>query len=36
VNASRSILYAGHGEDFADKAAKEALILQQDMQKYLR
>jgi orotidine-5'-phosphate decarboxylase len=31
VNASRSILYAGKGEDFADKAREAALDLQQQM-----
>jgi orotidine-5'-phosphate decarboxylase len=35
VNASRSILYASAGEDFADAARKEALALQQEMQKYM-
>ncbi len=31
VNASRSILYAGDGKDFATAARKEALALQQEM-----
>lgn len=31
VNASRSILYASSGEDFAEKARAEALRLQQEM-----
>jgi orotidine-5'-phosphate decarboxylase len=31
VNASRSILYASDGEDFAEKAREEALALQQEM-----
>jgi orotidine-5'-phosphate decarboxylase len=32
VNASRSIIYAGNGEDFADAARAEALKIQQEMQ----
>ena len=32
VNSSRGIIYAGSGEDFADKARAEALILQKEMQ----
>jgi orotidine-5'-phosphate decarboxylase len=32
VNASRSIIYASNGEDFADAARAEALALQQQMQ----
>jgi len=32
VNASRSIIYAGNGEDFADAARAEALNIQQQMQ----
>ena len=32
VNASRSIIYAGNGEDFADAARAEALSMQQQMQ----
>jgi len=35
VNASRSILYASSGTDFADRAADEARILQQEMATYL-
>lgn len=31
VNASRSILYASSGSDFAEKAREEALIMQQQM-----
>ena len=31
VNASRSILYASNGEDFADKAREEALKMQKEM-----
>jgi orotidine-5'-phosphate decarboxylase len=32
VNASRSIIYAGNGKDFADAARAEALNMQQQMQ----
>ena len=35
VNASRSILYASDGTDFADQARKEAKQLQQEMGQYL-
>lgn len=35
VNASRSILYAGNGEDFAEKARQEALAIQQQMDRLL-
>lgn len=35
VNASRSILYASHGEDFAVKAREEALKMQQEMAQLL-
>lgn len=35
VNASRSILYASAGEDFAEKAREEALKLQQEMDQLL-
>ncbi len=35
VNASRSILYAGNGADFADEARKEAQRMQQEMASYL-
>jgi orotidine-5'-phosphate decarboxylase len=35
VNASRSIIYASNGEDFADAARAEALGLQQQMQAQL-
>ncbi|GAB4132852.1 MAG: orotidine-5'-phosphate decarboxylase [Bacteroidia bacterium] len=35
VNASRSILYASSGEDFAEKARAEALRMQQEMAQYL-
>ncbi|MFM6954124.1 MAG: orotidine-5'-phosphate decarboxylase [Sphingobacteriaceae bacterium] len=31
VNASRSIIYASNGEDFAERAREEALRMQQDM-----
>jgi orotidine-5'-phosphate decarboxylase len=36
VNASRSILFAGDGTDFAEKAAKEAQSMQQKMESLLR
>ncbi|HXC03389.1 MAG TPA: orotidine-5'-phosphate decarboxylase [Bacteroidia bacterium] len=36
VNASRSILYAGSGTDFAEKAAAEAQALQLEMSKLLK
>ncbi len=35
VNASRSIIYAGNGRDFAEKARAEALKLQQEMAELL-
>ena len=35
VNASRSILYASGGTDFAERAANEARALQQEMAGYL-
>lgn len=35
VNASRSIIYAGNGTDFAEKAKQEAKALQQEMAVYL-
>ena len=35
VNASRSILYASEGEDFAEAAAREAQRLQEKMSRYL-
>jgi orotidine-5'-phosphate decarboxylase len=35
VNASRSIIYASAGEDFAEKARQEASKLQQEMAAYL-
>lgn len=35
VNASRSILYAGNGTDFADKAQAEARRIAEEMSKYL-
>ena len=31
VNSSRGIIYAGDGEDFAEKAKEQAKILQQQM-----
>ena len=36
VNASRSILYASDGLDFADRARTEAQTIQQEMRGYLR
>ncbi|HTL83164.1 MAG TPA: orotidine-5'-phosphate decarboxylase [Bacteroidia bacterium] len=36
VNASRSILYASGGEDFAEKAREEAMRLQKEMEGLLR
>ncbi|GAB3499255.1 orotidine-5'-phosphate decarboxylase [Spirosoma knui] len=36
VNASRSILYASSGEDFAERAREEAQVLQQEMAGYLK
>lgn len=35
VNASRSIIYAGNGLDFAEKAREEAQVLQKEMAVYL-
>lgn len=35
VNASRQILFAGDGPDFAEKAREEALLLQKEMAGYL-
>lgn len=35
VNASRSILYAGEGTDFAEKAKAEAKSMQREMESYL-
>jgi orotidine-5'-phosphate decarboxylase len=35
VNASRSIIYASNGPDFAQKAKEEALLLHQEMEIYL-
>jgi orotidine-5'-phosphate decarboxylase len=35
VNASRSIIYAGNGRDFAEKAKTEAQSLQKEMDVYL-
>ena len=35
VNATRSIIYASSGADFAEKARAEALALQQDMERIL-
>lgn len=36
VNSSRGIIYASSGADFAEAAAKEAAILQQQMQQFLK
>lgn len=36
VNATRSIIYAGTGRNFADKAREEALIVQRAMEEELR
>lgn len=36
VNAARSIIYAGDGLDFAEKARAEALVLQQEMEQILQ
>jgi orotidine-5'-phosphate decarboxylase len=35
VNSSRAIIYASDGEDFAEKARKEAMAVQQEMKTYL-
>lgn len=35
VNSSRAIIYAGNGEDFAEKARAEALKVQQEMEQIL-
>ncbi len=35
VNSSRAIIYAGHGDDFADKARLEAMAIQQQMAQIL-
>lgn len=36
VNATRSIIYASNGKDFAEKAREEAQRLQQEMKQYLK
>jgi orotidine-5'-phosphate decarboxylase len=36
VNSSRGIIYAGQGEDFAEAARAEALIIQQQMEVILQ
>jgi orotidine-5'-phosphate decarboxylase len=36
VNATRSIIYASNGKDFAEKAREEALRMQMEMKKYLK
>jgi len=35
INSSRGIIYAGQGEDFAERAREEALKLQQEMEQIL-
>lgn len=35
INSSRGIIYAGNGEDFAEKAREEALKLQKEMEQIL-
>ncbi|MFC4211138.1 orotidine-5'-phosphate decarboxylase [Pedobacter lithocola] len=35
INSSRGIIYAGNGEDFAEKAREEALKLQREMEQIL-
>jgi len=35
VNATRSIIYASNGRDFAERARQEALLLQQEMEREL-
>lgn len=35
INASRSIIYAGGGEDFAEKAREEALKMKNDINQYV-
>ena len=35
INATRSIIYASSGLDFAEKAREEALLMQQTMKKYI-
>lgn len=36
VNSSRGIIYAGKGQDFAEKAGEAALAMQQEMEQYLK
>ena len=36
VNATRSIIYASNGKDFAERARAEAQKLQQEMKQYLK
>lgn len=36
VNSSRGVIYAGDGLNFADKAAEQAKLLQQDMAVHVR
>lgn len=35
VNATRSVIYASKGKDFAEKAREEALAMREEMQKFL-
>ncbi|MDI9339226.1 MAG: orotidine-5'-phosphate decarboxylase [Sediminibacterium sp.] len=35
INLSRQIIFAGNGEDFAERAAEQALIIKGQMQKYI-
>ena len=35
INSSRGVIYASDGKDFAEKAAKEAELLQKEMAKFL-
>lgn len=36
INSSRGIIYAGKGKDFAELAAKEAKLMQEQMSKYIK
>ena len=36
VNSSRGVIYAGDGLDFAEKAAEQARLLQEDMAFYVK
>ena len=35
INSSRSIIYAGHGENFAENAREAALKIKLEMENYL-